>query len=62
MRGRPPPGRAPDYTNATLVMGFVNLLWVFLMLWATFGYWTVLAAGAALNALITRLGQRTERE
>ena len=58
MRGRQPPGRAPDYTDAALVMGLVNLVWVLLVLWAAFGFWSVLATGIGLNALITRLESR----
>jgi hypothetical protein len=50
--------RAPDYTGAALVMGFVNLLWVFMALWALFGFWSVLAAGLGLNAAIGRLEAR----
>ena len=49
---------APDYTAAALVMGFVNLLWVFMALWALFGFWSVLAAGLFLNAAIGRLETR----
>jgi hypothetical protein len=51
------PSRAPDYTNATLVMALVNLLWVFLVLRAAFGMPTVLLAGYALNRLISRLAR-----
>ena len=60
MRGRPH-NRAPDYTDAALVMGGVNLIWIFMLLWAVFGFWSVLAAGAALNALIARLASRRAR-
>ena len=50
-----PVGRAPNYTNAALVMGLVNLLWVFMAIWALFGFaWVVLAA-LVLNRLIARL-------
>ena len=61
MRGRPPPKRAPDYTDAALAMGLVNLLWIFMALWAAFGFWAVLLAGLALNHAITRLDQRRQR-
>ena len=27
---------APNYTNAALVMGLVNLLWIFMALWIMF--------------------------
>ena len=49
---------APDYTNAALVMGLVNLLWVFMVLWATFGLIAVLAAGFGLDRLIVWLANR----
>ena len=28
---------APDFTNAALVMGAVNLTWIFAVIWALFG-------------------------
>lgn len=43
---------APNYTNAALVMGAVNLVWVFLVIWATLGFVAVLATGYALDRLI----------
>jgi len=49
---------APDYTNAALVMGFVNLLWVLMVLWAAFGFAAVLAAGFSLDRLIVWLANR----
>lgn len=49
---------APNYTNAALVMGLVNLLWVFFALWAVFGLPVVLLMGFVLDRLITRIGQR----
>jgi hypothetical protein len=49
---------APDYTNAALVMGLVNLLWVFMVLRAVLGLWAVLAAGYGLKLLIDRIGRR----
>ncbi|WP_306152825.1 hypothetical protein [Roseovarius sp. MMSF_3281] len=49
---------APDYTNAALVMGLVNLLWVFIVLWAAFGLPAVLAAGFGLDRLIVWLANR----
>ena len=60
MRGRPH-NKAPDYTDAALVMGGVNLIWIFMLLWAVVGFWSVLVAGAVLNALITRLALRRAR-
>ena len=49
---------APNYTNAALVMGLVNLLWVFFALWVAFGLPIVLLAGFVLDKLICRLGHR----
>lgn len=49
---------APDYTTAALVMGFVNLLWIFMVIWAIFGFPAVLLTGLALDALIRRIGPR----
>lgn len=49
---------APNYTNAALIMGFVNLMWVFMALWAAFGLPAVFAAGYGLNYLINRLARR----
>ena len=49
---------APNYTNAALVMGLVNLLWIFMVLWAVFGLPVVLAISYGLNLLISRLGER----
>jgi len=49
---------APNYTNAALVMGLVNLLWILMVLWAVFGLPVVLAVSYGLNLLISRLGQR----
>ncbi|MEM0935913.1 MAG: hypothetical protein AAF865_17805 [Pseudomonadota bacterium] len=60
MRGRPPPRQAPDYTDAALTMGALNLIWILILIWATVGYWAVLAAAYGLNVLITRLEQRLQ--
>jgi len=49
---------APNYTNAALIMGFVNLIWAFMALWAVFGFPAVFAAGYGLNYLINRLARR----
>ena len=52
------PREAPNYTNAALVMGLVNLLWMFLALWAVFGLPVVLAVGFVLDRIIMRYRQR----
>jgi hypothetical protein len=49
---------APDYTSAALVMGLVNLLWIFFVLRAVFGLWAVLVAGVVLDKAISRIGRR----
>ena len=49
---------APNYTNAALVMGAVNLVWIFMVLWIAFGFVSVLAVGWLLNLVINRLDQR----
>ncbi|MEM6578982.1 MAG: hypothetical protein AAF678_10850 [Pseudomonadota bacterium] len=46
---------APNYTNAALVMGFVNLLCLFMTLWAIYGFAAVLAVAYGLHLLIIRL-------
>jgi hypothetical protein len=54
-RGQMP--EAPNYTNAALVMGLVNLIWIFMALWIMFGLPVVMAVGYGLNILITRLSR-----
>jgi len=48
---------APNYATAALVMGWVNLLWVFVVLWANFGFLAVLALAAILDRLIVHLSR-----
>ena len=54
-RGQLP--EAPNYTNAALIMGLVNLLWIFTALWIMFGLPVVMAVGYVLNLLITRISR-----
>ena len=56
-----PPNKAPDYTDAALFMGLVNLVWIFFVLWAVIGFWSVVVAGALLNVAISRLAIRLSR-
>jgi hypothetical protein len=49
---------APNYTNAALVMGLVNLLLVFMVIWASFGLPAVLATAFGLDRLIVWLSRR----
>ncbi|MEL6121510.1 MAG: hypothetical protein AAGK67_14275 [Pseudomonadota bacterium] len=51
---------APDYTNAALAMGLVNLLWIFVALWVIFGLHVVIAIAWGLNWLMTRYLMRQE--
>jgi len=57
---RSPLNAAPDYTNAALVMGAVNLVWIFVVIWATFGFAAVLITGYALDRLIVWRARRRE--
>ena len=50
--------RVEDYTTTALVMGFINLIWVFLLIWSVWGFAAVLFAGVVLNYLITLLERR----
>ena len=57
------PKRVEDYTTANLILIFVNLLWIFGVIWANFGILAVILAGWALNHAITRIAQyRASRE
>jgi hypothetical protein len=57
------PKRVENYTTASLIMLFVNLLWIFALIWASFGFLAVLVTGWVLNHLITRLAAyRAARE
>jgi hypothetical protein len=57
------PKRVEDYTTANLILIFVNLLWIFGVIWASFGLLPVILLGWGLNHLITRLEQyRASRE
>ncbi|QYX57397.1 hypothetical protein K1T73_03060 [Roseovarius sp. SCSIO 43702] len=53
-----PLDKAPNYTGAALVMGLVNLLWVFFVVWAVFGFWATVALGIGLDRAIAWLGRR----
>ncbi|MHA7876865.1 hypothetical protein [Roseivivax sp.] len=57
MRDRPP-GRAPDYTTAALIMGGINLFWIFAVVQVIFGLPVVLLLGWLLNLGISRLAAR----
>lgn len=52
---------AADYKSANLVLIFVNVFWIFLVLWSQYGLGAVAILGALLNHLITRLELRLSR-
>ncbi|WP_072776741.1 histidinol phosphate aminotransferase [Marivita hallyeonensis] len=55
--------RVEDYTTANLILIFVNLLWIFGVIWANFGLFAVILTGWLLNHGITRVEQyRASRE
>ncbi|MFP7673880.1 histidinol phosphate aminotransferase [Marivita sp. S0852] len=59
----PHPKRVEDYTTAALFLIFINMLWIFGMIWAKFGLVAVIVTGWAVNFLITRLDHyRASRE
>lgn len=57
MYTRRPPQRVEDYTTANLVLIFVNMIWIFTVIWVQFGILAVVLAGWAINQLINRLQQ-----
>lgn len=57
------PKRVEDYTTANLILIFVNLLWIFGVIWANFGLVAVILSGWLLNLGITRIqAYRESRE
>jgi len=59
MRGEYP-GRVEDYTPMCLCMGFVNLLWIMVVIWANYGLLAVCVLALVLNHAITLLGARLQ--
>ena len=53
---------APDYTVACLWMGFINLLMVFITLWAIWGLIAVGALAYVINLAIKRLEARRTKQ
>ena len=43
------PKQVADYTIAALVLIFINLLWIFGVIWVQFGLSAVILPGRALN-------------
>jgi uncharacterized membrane protein len=54
------PRPVEDYTNANLILVFVNLLWIFVAMWSAWGLLPVLLLALGLNQGITWL-ERTRR-
>ena len=49
------PGRVEDYTTANLVLIFMNMLWIFGVIWSNWGLFPILVLALVLNHLITRI-------
>lgn len=49
---------APNYTQACIVMFGVNILWVFMVLWAVWGLVAVAIMGWTIKTLIDRIAAR----
>lgn len=47
---------------ANLILIFANMIWIFLVIWSTWGIGAVMILGAALNHLITRYEFGLRRE
>ena len=55
------PIKAPDFTNACVVMFGVNITWIFTVIWAIWGLIIVMIVGAFINHMMTRLHARAMR-
>ena len=51
------PGKAPNYTEACIVMFGVNLTWVLVAVWAVWGFLTAIFLSYLIKLGIDRLGQ-----
>lgn len=49
------PNAAPNYTNAALTFGWINLMWIFLLVWGLWGLLPVMVLGAGINRGISWL-------
>lgn len=56
-----PPGRVEDYTTANLILIYINMLWIFGAIWATWGLGPVVVLAVVLNHMITRIEIIKER-
>lgn len=48
-------GRAPNYTNACIIMFGVNLTWVLVVIWAIWGFIAAAILAMGINHFISRL-------
>ena len=55
---QPPFRSAPNYTVPALVMAGVNLMWVFLAVWAVWGFVPVLLLSVLLTHFLDRMAAR----
>lgn len=55
-----PRKKVENYTNPSLVFLFINLLWIFGVIWANFGLGPVIILAWFMNHLITRLGAQAD--
>lgn len=53
---------APDYTTSALFFIFINMLWIFGVIWISWGLGAVAITGVILNHLITMLDARLNPE
>ncbi|UWR23472.1 hypothetical protein [Sulfitobacter sp. S190] len=53
-----PPGRAPDFTKACVVMFGVNITWIFVAIWAIWGLLAVACLGWVINRVLSGVEAR----
>ncbi|APX23848.1 MAG: histidinol phosphate aminotransferase [Rhodobacteraceae bacterium] len=53
---------APDYTTSALFFIFINMLWIFGVIWISWGLGAVAIIGVILNHLISMLDARLNPE
>ncbi|MCV2882613.1 hypothetical protein [Actibacterium sp. XHP0104] len=56
-----PISSAPNYTRPALVMALVNLISLFFVVWALFGFGHALILGVVLNLILDNWGARRAR-
>jgi hypothetical protein len=57
-----PQTKIADYKNIILVLGLINLMWIFAIIWSFYGFAAVLVLAATFNHLITRLYLKFARQ